>query len=70
VTPLPPSERLALTVDLFTLEEVASELRTSLRSVQRLVKQGRIRTVYPTPGRRRVERRELEAYRAAIRRVA
>ena len=57
-------------MELLTLEEVALTLRCSLRSVQRLVREGRIRTVRPVGTRRRVERRELEAYVASLRRVA
>jgi DNA binding domain, excisionase family len=56
--------------DLLTLDELAAELRVSRRTIERLQKEGRIRVVHPSPGRTRVERRELEAYRAAIRRVA
>ena len=56
--------------ELLTLDEVAVALRCSRRSVQRLVHAGRIRVVHPTPGRTCVETRELEAYRAAIRRAA
>lgn len=56
--------------DLLTLPEVAEQLRVSRRSVERLVRAGRIRVVRPVPGRTLIEARELEAYRASIRRVA
>lgn len=56
--------------DLLTLPEVAMELRVSRRSIERLVSRGRIRVIHPVPGRTLVERRELEAYRASLRRVA
>lgn len=56
--------------ELLTFAEVAGVLRCSVRSVQRLISEGRIRTVSPTPGRRRVERRELDAYLASLRRAA
>ena len=56
--------------DLLTIPEVAEALRVSRRSVDRLIEQGRIRVVRPTPRSPRVERRELEAYRASLRKVA
>lgn len=56
--------------ELLTLDEVAAALRVSRRTVERLRKQGRIRAVHPSPGRTAVERRELEAYIATIRRAA
>lgn len=56
--------------ELLTLDEVAQALRVSRRSVERLVSAGRIRVVHPVPGRTLIEHRELEAYRASLRRVA
>lgn len=55
---------------LLTLAEVALELRLSRRTVERLIAAGRIRVVHPSPGRVLVERREVDAYLAAIRRAA
>jgi excisionase family DNA binding protein len=57
-------------MDLLTLDEVAQALRVSRRSVERLVRAGRIRVLHPVPGRTLVERRELEAYVAGARRAA
>ena len=57
-------------MDLLTLDEVAQALRVSRRSVERLVRAGRIRVLHPVPGRTLVERRELEAYVAGVRRAA
>lgn len=52
--------------ELLTIPEVADRLRVSRRTVERLVKAGRIRTV--NIGRRRlVTDREFEAYVAAAR---
>ena len=56
--------------DLLTLDEAAAELRVSRRSVERLVRAGRLRVLHPVPGRTLVERRELEAYIAWARRAA
>lgn len=56
--------------DLYTLTETAHLLRCSRRSVERLVRAGRLRVVHPVPGRTCVEARELEAYRASLRKVA
>lgn len=56
--------------DLLTLGEVALALRVSRRSVERLVRGGRLRVVRPIPGRVMVERRELHAYLAHIREAA
>jgi excisionase family DNA binding protein len=56
--------------ELLTLDEVAESLRVSRRSVERLVRAGRIRVVHPVPRRTLIEQRELEAYRASLRRVA
>jgi excisionase family DNA binding protein len=53
-----------------TLDEAAAELRVSRRSVERLVRSGRIRVVRPSPGRVAVERREMDAYIAWMRRSA
>lgn len=56
--------------ELLTLPEVAEELRLSRRTVERLVRAGRIRVVRPSPGRTMVERRELNAYLAHVRDAA
>lgn len=53
-----------------TLDEAAAQLRLSRRTVERLVRAGRIRVVHPSPGRTVIEVRELDAYLAAIRRAA
>ncbi len=55
---------------LLTIPDVAAELRISPRSVQRLIAAGRIRVVHPSPGVTRIERRELDAYLAWLRRAA
>jgi excisionase family DNA binding protein len=57
---------------LLSLSEVAGALGVSRRSVERLTAAGRIRTVYPVPGRVMVTERELAAYVASLegRRVA
>ncbi len=57
-------------MDLLTLGEVAERLRVSRRSVERLVRAGRLRVIHPVPGRTCVEARELEAYRAHLRNAA
>ena len=58
--------------ELHTLDEVAGALRVSRRTVERLVREGRIRVVRPSPGRVAVTSRELAAYLAHLegRRVA
>lgn len=56
--------------DLLTKREAAAELRLSVRSLERLIAQGRIRVVHPTVRRTCVERREIDAYRASLRRAA
>ncbi len=57
-------------MDLLTLDEVAQALRVSRRSVERLIRAGRLRVVRPVPGRTMIERRELNAYVAHIRDAA
>jgi len=57
-------------VSLVTLPEAAAQLRLSRRTLDRLIKKGRIRVVHPSPGRTAIEERELNAYLAAIRRAA
>lgn len=57
-------------MSLLTLAEVAAELRVSRRTVERLIGAGRIRVLHPSPGRVVVERREVDAYLAALRRAA
>lgn len=56
--------------ELLTLVEVAAQLRLSRRTVERLVRAGRLRVVHPSPGRTMIEARELAAYRAHIRDAA
>jgi len=55
---------------LLTANEAAAFLRVSRRTLERLVKAGRIRVVRPSPGRVLVEDRELDAYLASLRRAA
>lgn len=57
-------------MSLLTLDDVAERLTVSRRTVERLVALGRIRVVHPSPGRVRVEPREVDAYLAAIRKAA
>lgn len=56
-----------LSDSLLRLDEVALRLSVSRRTVNRLVAQGRIRVVYPSPGCPRVTERELAAFRASLR---
>ena len=51
-----------------SLEEVARRLTVSRRTVERLRKAGRIRTIAPSPGRVAVTTAELDAYMASIER--
>lgn len=51
---------------LLTVAEVAATLRVSRRTVERLVKDGRIRVVRPSPGRVAVTAKELRAYVAFL----
>lgn len=53
-----------------TLPEAAALLRVSRRTLERLIRAGRIRVVHPSPGRTAIEARELDAYIAAIRKAA
>lgn len=55
---------------LYSLNDVATILRVSRRTVERLVAAGRLRVVRPSPGRVLVEERELQAYLASLRRAA
>lgn len=55
---------------LLTIAQVAERLTVSRRTVERLVKTGRIRVVHPSPGRSAVTERELEAYVASLVRAA
>lgn len=57
-------------MSLLTFKEAGDRLRVSRRTVERLVRAGRIRAVHPSPGRVAIEERELNAYLAAIRRAA
>ena len=52
--------------ELLTIPEVAKVLTVHRRTVNRLIEQGRIRIVRPSPGRVAVTRRELDAYMASI----
>lgn len=56
--------------ELLTPDEAAAALRISRRSLERLVKDGRVRPVYVMPRRPRFETRELDAYLASLRRRA
>lgn len=56
--------------ELLTLEEVAKRLLVSRRTLERLIRAGRIRAVHPSPGRTAIEVRELDAYLASLRRAA
>lgn len=56
---------------LLTVAEAADRLRLSERSVWRLIRDGRLRAVHPTPGRTLLTEKELEAFVASLsRRVA
>jgi len=57
-------------VSLLTLDDAAKLLTVSRRTLERLIRAGRIRAVHPSPGRVAIEDRELAAYLAAIRRAA
>jgi excisionase family DNA binding protein len=55
---------------LLTFAEAAERLTVSRRTLERLVKAGRIRALAVSPGRRAIEEREVDAYLAAVRRAA
>lgn len=55
---------------LLTLDDVAKRLTVSRRTVERLIKAGRIRTIPVSPGRKAIDAREVDAYLAAQRRAA
>lgn len=55
---------------LLTVSEAATVLTVSRRTVERLIKAGRIRVVHPSPGRIAITDRELQAYIAAVVRAA
>lgn len=58
-------------MSLLTVTEVAGLLRVSKRTVERLIRYGRLRVIRPSPGRVVVTQRELDAYIASLdRRVA
>ena len=57
-------------MSLLDLDDVARELDLSRRTVERLVRAGRLRVIRPSPGSVRVERKELDAYLAHLRRAA
>jgi excisionase family DNA binding protein len=57
--------------ELLTLDEVGRLLGgISRRSVQRLGDEGKLRVLYVTPRNPRIERREVDAYLASIRKAA
>lgn len=59
--------------ELLTIDEAAARLRVSRRTVQSLTKEGRLRSIHPTPGRTLYTEKEIEAfisYLASRRRVA
>jgi excisionase family DNA binding protein len=57
--------------ELLTLDEVGRLLGgISRRSVYRLYDQGKLRILYVTPRNPRIERREVDAYLASIRKAA
>jgi excisionase family DNA binding protein len=53
-------------VNLLTIDEVAGTLRVSRRTVERLIHDGRLRVVRPSPGRVAITERELRAYLAYL----
>lgn len=57
---------------IVTVDEAKAQLRISRRTFYRLVAEGRIRVIHPSPGRTAVTQRELDAYVASLerRRVA
>lgn len=55
---------------LLTLDEAAERLRVSRRTVERLVRDGKLRVLRPAPRRVVIDEREVEAFIAALRRVA
>lgn len=55
---------------LLTLDEAADRLAISRRSLERLIRDGKFTVVHPTPRRSAIEEREVDAYIAAIRKVA
>jgi excisionase family DNA binding protein len=59
-------------IELVTVDEAAARLRISRRSVYRLIGEGKLRPVHPTPGRTLLTSREVDAYIASLdrRRVA
>ena len=56
--------------ELLTLDEVAARLRVSRRTVERLVRAGRIRALRISERRIAVEAREVDAFVAAARKAA
>jgi excisionase family DNA binding protein len=59
-----------VTPEYLTVPEVATALRVSRRTVERLIRAKRLRVVRPSPGRTMIEVRELAAYRAHLRDAA
>lgn len=51
-------------------DEAAEQIGVSRRTLERLVKEGRIRPLYPRPRMPRFEQREIDAYLASLRRAA
>lgn len=57
-------------VELLTYQEVAAMLRVSVRTVERLVADGQLTCVRPTPSTPRIHSDDLRAYVAARRQEA
>lgn len=55
-------------IELLTVDEAAKRLRVSRATFYRLVSDGRIRVVHPTPRRTLVTTRELDAYVSSLER--
>jgi excisionase family DNA binding protein len=53
-------------VELLTIDEVAARLTVSRRSVERLLREGRLRCIRPSPGRVAITETELRAYLAYL----
>ena len=55
---------------LLSAKDVAERLGVSIRTVRVLMASGAIATVRPTPGRVKVDKRDLDAYIASCRKPA
>jgi excisionase family DNA binding protein len=65
------ADPLTVWPELLTYEEAGELLgRISRRSVERLAVEGKLRVLYVTPRNPRIERREIDAYLASIRKAA